>query len=40
MFNLKTPFGQNMIKNFEERGIPLSSAKDYQNKNTIELMYN
>jgi hypothetical protein len=39
MFNLQTPFGLNMIKNFQDRGIPLSSAKDYQDQKTIETIY-
>jgi hypothetical protein len=39
MFNLQSNFGQTMIKNFELRGIPLSSKYDYEKKNKIFNIY-
>lgn len=35
MFNLTSNFGENMIKNFNDRGIPLLSKYDYMNKQSI-----
>jgi O-methyltransferase involved in polyketide biosynthesis len=39
MFNPSTSFGQMMVKNFKERGVPLVSIDNFRNLDEIQEMY-